>query len=89
MTPIHILTDPREQTDNEASRSASCAACGWQQNYTSSSSASRGRRRHRCGGVHRSWTSGKPREMRYSDGLYGGRWVLDPVRRVMVWEQQW
>jgi hypothetical protein len=20
---------------------------------------------------------------------YGGRWVLHPVRRVLVWEQQW
>lgn len=67
---------------------ASCATCGWHRNYTTSSSASRGRRRHRCGGVRRPRAT-KPQEVRYNDGLYGGRWVLHPVRRVLVWEQQW
>lgn len=68
--------------------SASCAACGWHRNYATSSSASRGQRRHRCSDVRRPRAT-KPQEVRYNDGLYGGRWVLDPVRRVMVWEQQW
>lgn len=63
--------------------------CGWTQTYTSTGSANRGIRRHRCSAAKSNRASlTKLTPTVYDHGLRGGTWVLDQRRRVLVWKQQ-